>query len=411
LKAYPTVSDVAGPIDLAIVVTPPTTVLQIIEECGRKGIKAAIVATEGFAEAGPEGAELQRQLVETAHHHGMRLLGPNTLGVLSTDYGLVTAPYSMGHNKPQSGGITYCSQTGFLTFGVHPIKDIGYAISKMCDFGNKCDVNELDMLPYLADDPSTKVICMHLEDVKDGQRFMEAARQAVARKPVLILKPGRTEAGARAASSHTGSLAGDDQVYENAFRQAGVIRLRTWREFWDIPKALSLQPLPKGNRIAIVTATGGAGVMLSDAAAEFKLVSATFSTATRSELGRLSPRLGHNPVDVGPMMSVREFPFSVYEDVVPAVLSDPNVDCLTCVCHLGPSILKVFTGLAPLISKIGKPVTILGYGIDLPEMQESVRQLEALGLPTYLDLETAVKALGVGAAYSRIRARLAEKDR
>ena len=408
LKAYPTVGDVADPIDLAIVVTPPPTVLPIVEECGRKGIKAAIVATEGFAETGPDGARLQRQLVETARRYGMRLLGPNTLGVLSTDYGLVTAPYSMGHNKPQSGGITYCSQTGFLTFGVHPIKDIGYAISKMCDFGNKCDVNELDLLPYLADDPSTTVICMHLEDVKDGQRFIEAARQAVARKPVLILKPGRTEAGARAASSHTGSLAGDDQVYENAFRQAGVIRIRTWREFWDIPKTLSLQPLPKGNRIAIVTATGGAGVMLSDAAAEFKLVPATFSTTTRSQLGRLSPRLGNNPVDVGPMMSVREFPFSVYDDVVPTILSDPNVDCLTCVCHLGPPIVKVFTGLAPLISNIGKPVTILGYGIDLPEMQESVRQLEALGLPTYLDLETAVKALGVGASYSRIRARLEE---
>jgi len=233
----------------------------------------------------------------------------------------------------------------------------------------------------------------------------------VARKPVLILKPGRTEAGARAASSHTGSLAGDDQVHENAFRQAGVIRLRTWREFWDIPKALSLQPLPKGNRIAIVTATGGAGVMLSDAAAEFGLVPATFAAATRSQLGKLSPRLGNNPVDVGPMMSVREFPFSVYEDVVPAILSDPNVDCLTAVCHLGPPILKVFTGLAPLISKIGKPVTVLGYGIDLPEMQESVRQMESMGLPTYLDLETSVKALGVSAAYSRIRARMEEDAR
>jgi acyl-CoA synthetase (NDP forming) len=411
LKAYPTVSDVDGAIDLAIVVTPPPTVLPIIDECGRKGIQAAIVATEGFAETGSDGATLQRQLVETARRYGMRLLGPNTLGVLSTDYGLVTAPYSMGHNKPPSGGVTYCSQTGFLTFGVHPVREMGYPISKMCDFGNKCDVNELDLLPYLADDPSTNVICMHLEDIKDGQRFIEVARQAVARKPVLILKPGRTEAGARAASSHTGSLAGDDQVHENAFRQAGVIRLRTWREFWDIPKALSLQPLPKGNRIAIVTATGGAGVMLSDAAAEFGLVPATFAAATRSQLGKLSPRLGNNPVDVGPMMSVREFPFSVYEDVVPAILSDPNVDCLTAVCHLGPPILKVFVGLAPLISRIGKPVTILGYGIDLPEMQESVRQMESMGLPTYLDLETSVKALGVSAAYSRIRARMEEDAR
>ena len=411
LKAYPTVSSVKGLIDLAIVVTPPPTVLPIIEECGRKGIKATIVATEGFAETGPDGASLQRQLVETARRHGMRILGPNTLGVLSTDYGLVTAPYSMGYNKPPSGGITYCSQTGFLTFGVQPVKDIGYPISKICDFGNKCDVDEVDILPYLADDPSTNVICMHLEDIKDGQRFRRVAREASARKPVLILKPGRSEAGARAASSHTGSLAGDDLVYENAFKQAGVIRLRTWREYWDIPKALSLQPLPKGNRIAIVTATGGAGVMLSDAAADFKLVPATFSTATTSQLGRLSPRLGSNPVDVGPMMSVREFPFSVYEDVVPVVLSDPNVDCLTIVCHFGPHIVKVLTGLAPQISKIGKPVTVFGYGIDLPEMQNSAREIEALGLPTYLDLETAVKALAAGAAYSRIKDRLTENAR
>lgn len=406
LRAYPTVSNVNGLIDLAIVVTPPPTVLPIIEECGRKGIRAAIVATEGFAETGPDGATLQRELVETARRYGMRLLGPNTLGVLSTDCGLVTAPYSMDHNKPPSGGITYCSQTGFLTFGVQPVKDIGYPISKICDFGNKCDVNEADLLPYLADDPSTNVICMHLEDIRDGERFNRAARQAVARKPVLILKPGRSEAAARAAASHTGSLAGDDLIYENAFRQAGVIRLRTWREYWDIPKALSLQPFPKGNRVAIVTATGGAGVMLVDAAAEAGLAPAEFGAATRRKLGVLSPRLGNNPIDVGPLMSVREAPFSIYEEVVPVVLSDPNVDCLTIVCHFGQPIVKVLAGLAPRISETGKPITVFGYGIDLPEMQKSARAIEALGLPAYLDLESSVKALAAGAAYSRIRARL-----
>jgi acyl-CoA synthetase (NDP forming) len=151
--------------------------------------------------------------------------------------------------------------------------------------------------------------------------------------------------------------------------------------------------------------------MLSDAAAECGLILTAFTADTGSQLGRLSPRLGENPVDVGPMMSVRESPFSVYEDVVPVLLRDPNVDCLTAVCHLGPPIVKVFTGLAPVISRIGKPVTVMGYGIDLAEMQESGHQMEALGLPTYFDLETAVKALGVAAAYSRIRARMEENSR
>ena len=407
-RAYQTVDAVNEPIDLALVITPPPTVLPIVEQCGRKGIGAVIVATEGFAETGPEGAELQRQLVETAHRYGTRLLGPNTLGVLNAAHNLVTGAYRIGSNKPPVGGVSYCSQTGFLTFGVHPIRDLGHPISKICDFGNKCDVNEADLLPYLADDPSTNVICMHLEDIRDGERFSRAAREAVARKPVLILKPGRSEAGARAASSHTGSLAGDDLVYENAFKQAGVIRLRTWREYWDIPKALSLQPLPKGNRVAIITATGGAGVMLTDAATEAKLVPATFASATCGQLERLSPRLAKNPVDVGPQMSLRDDPFTIYEEVVPLVLFDPNVDCLTIVCHFGQPIVKVLTGLAPQISRIGKPVTIFGYGIDLPDMQKSAREIEALGLPAYLDLETAVKALAVGAAYSRIRARLAE---
>ena len=411
VRAYPTVDAVDEPIDLAFVITPPRTILAIIEQCGRKGIKAAIVATEGFAETGSDGARLQRELVETAHGFGMRLLGPNTLGVLNTAHGLVTGAYRYGSNKPPIGGVSYCSQTGFLTFGVHPIRDLGHPISKICDFGNKCDLNEADLLPYLADDPSTNVICMHLEDIKDGDRFSRAAREAVARKPVLVLKPGRSEAGARAASSHTGSLAGDDLIYESAFKQAGVIRLRTWREYWDIPKALSLQSFPKGNRVAIITATGGAGVMLIDAAAEAGLVAAAFTPLTRNQLGTISPRLANNPVDVGPLMSLRDAPFTIYEEVVPLVLSDPNVDCMTIVCHFGQPIVKVLTGLAPQISKTGKPVTVFGYGIDLPNMQKSAREIEALGLPAYLDLETAVKALAVGAAYSRMRDGLAEGTR
>ena len=403
MRAYPGVNDVNDPVDLAVVVTPPATVLALIEQCGRKGIKAVIVETEGFAEAGQDGARLQRQLVEVARRTGMRLLGPNTLGILNTSNDLVTEPYPYGRNKPPSGGIGYSSQTGLLTFGVHPIRDKACPISKMCDFGNKCDINEVDLLPYLADDPGTNVIAMHLEDVKDGRKFMDVARRAAARKPVLIFKTGRSEAGARAASSHTGALAGDDQVHESAFKQAGVIRLNSWREFWEVPKALSLQPLPGGNRIAIITATGGAGVISLDAAIEAGLTPAIFGASTVTQLERLSPRLVNNPVDVGPLMAVRDKPFTIYEEVVPPVLADDNVDCATIVCHLGPLIVDVFRRLALQIANISKPVTVFGYGIDLAVMEESARQLQELGLPTYLDLDLAVKALGIAAEYARIR--------
>lgn len=406
LRAFPDLEAADEAPDLALVITPPPTVLPIIEQCGRRGVRAAIVATEGFAEAGPNGARLQRELVETARRFGMRLLGPNTLGVLDTASGLVTGGYPLRGNKPLPGGVSYCTQTGFLTFGVHPMKDLGYPISKVCDFGNKCDVNESDILPYLAGDDSTRVICLHLEDIKDGRRFQAAAAAAVARKPVLVLKPGRSDAGARAAASHTGSLAGNDLIYESALKQAGVIRLRTWREYWEVPRALAMQPLPAGNRVAVVTATGGAGVILIDAAAEAGLTPAAFAPPTRRLLQGLSPRLGGNPVDVGPLMSVRDDPFNIYLDVVPAILADPNVDCLAVVCHLGQPIVEVLTRLAPEMARSGKPATFFGYGIDLPDMQQSARQVEALGLPAYLDLETAVKALGAAAAYSRHRARL-----
>ena len=403
IRAYPSIDDLDGPVDLAMMITPLPTVQGLVDQCGRKGVKTAIVATEGFAETGGEGVALQQQLVATAHRYGMRLLGPNTLGVLNTANGLVTSPYPIGRNQPVRGGAAYCSQTGLLTFGVHPIGDRAYPISKMCDFGNKSDLNEVELLDYLAADPDTKVIAMHLEDIKDGRRFIEAARRASAQKPVLILKPGRSEAGARAASSHTGSLAGDDQVYDKAFSQAGVIRLNTWRDFWEVPRTMALQPLPRGNRAAIITASGGGGVLLIDATQETGLVPAVFTAGTSSLLQQVSTRLGGNPVDIGPLMALRDDPFTLYEELVPVLLADPNVDCAAIVCHFNPVVVEVFRGLAPRMCATGKPVTLFGYGTDLREMEECGRQLEALGLPAYFDLEMAARALGMAARAASLR--------
>jgi len=407
LHVYSDVSEISGDIDLAVIIIPPRTVPDVVSQCAQRGIRAAIVVSEGFAEVGEEGKDLQARLVEISRRTGIRILGPNTLGVLNTSNYLVTTPYLIGYNKPLKGTISYCSQSGLLTFGTHPLRDRAYPVSKVCDFGNKCDVNEVDLLEYLVNDSGTAAIVMHLEDIKDGQKFLGSARKAVGRKPVLIFKPTKSEVSAKAAASHTGALAGNDQVYDTAFRQAGVIRVNSWQEFWEIPRVFATQPLPRGNRVAIITATGGAGVILVEEAIRVGLVITEFTTETKRKLAVLSPRLAQNPVDVGPLMavSIGSDPIAVYERSIPIVLEDRNVDCAVVVCPGNLAIVDVFRRIADCISQLLKPVTVFCYGVNLADIQETVRQLQNLGFPAYLELEMAVKALGVAAIYSRIKGR------
>jgi acetyltransferase len=237
---------------------------------------------------------------------------------------------------------------------------------------------------------------------------MDAALNLTHRKPLLILKPGRSEAGAKASASHTGSLSVSDRIYDNAIKQVGAIRVNTWQEYWDIPKVFAYQPLPKGNRIAVVSHSGGAGVVAADAAAEAGLVMANFSKATLEKLAGMFYRLARNPIDLGPALSVSDAPFSLQEEVIAGVLNDDNVDCATIVLYGGVMspvqfVVDMFDRLKPLISK---PVTIWIYGTNLSLMEELSRQLEERGLPTYTDLETAVKALGALVYYSKFRSSL-----
>ena len=404
-KAYSTIDEVEDLIDTAIIITPPPTVPAIMEQCARKGVKAAIVVSENFAEAGEEGARLQQQLVDIARRTGIRIIGPNTVGILNTANGFITTPYFVAYKSVCKGNVAYCSQTGFVSAGTHPLEDLAYPISKICDVGNKCDVNEIDLLDYLVDDPETKVISMHLEDIKDGRSFMSAARRAVARKPLLLFKPARSEAGARASASHTGSLAGNDLIYDNAFKQVGAIRINNWQEYWEIPKIFAYQPLPKGNRLAIITFTGGAGVVAVDTAEEAGLAIARLTDATVDKLRRLSPRLGGNPVDLAPFLSVSDNPFSDQEEIMVAVLDDANVDCAVIAMYAGlEDFIEPIVGMLDQVSRrIPKPVTMWVYGMKLSAVEEASHQLEARGLPAYFDFETAVKALGVAAAYSKVK--------
>jgi acetyltransferase len=408
MRVYPTVNDIADSVDLAVVITPPHTVPTIIEQCAQKGVKAAVIVSENFADAGGDGAKLQQQLVDITARSNIRIMGPNTVGVFNAANGFTTIPYPFGYDRVRKGGIAYCSQTGVVLPQCQPIEDRAYPVSKMCDVGNKCDVNEVDLLNYLADDAATKVAALHIEDVKDGRSFMDAARKFAARKPLLIFKPARSEAGARASASHTGSLAVNDRVYDNAIRQTGAIRVNTWQEYWDIPKVFAYHSLPKGNRLAIISHSGGAGVVATDVAVESGLAIARYSDATLKKLAKLSPRLAANPIDLGPPLSLTDDPMSLQEEVILAVLDDAKVDCATIVLYVGTMapISYIVEMFERVLKRVSKPMTVWFYGTSLALIEEVSRQLEGLGVPTYTDQETAVKALGALVRYSRFRSGL-----
>ena len=347
-------------------------------------------------------------MVDIAQDAGIRLIGPNTIGIVNTASGLVTTPYFTGYNRIQRGTIAYASQTGITGAQALPLEDCAYPIGKICDFGNKCDVNEIDLLEYLSADPETEVIAIHLEDIKDGQQFVDIARRVVAHKPVLILKPGRSEASAKAVASHTGSLAGSDQIYDSAFRQAGIVRLDTWQEFLDIPRVFASQPLPAGNRIAIVTLSGAAGIMAIDAAVQSRLTIAQLSSVSMDRLARVSPRLASNPVDAGQVAPFVSDFTQTLESIVATVLADDGVDCAMMILWAAftseaRDVADVFRRLKQQFSK---PMTVWIYGPKLSAKEELSRELEALGLPAYLNLETAAKALGVAASYANFRSHL-----
>ena len=408
MKAYPTVKEIADSVDLAVVITPPHTVPTIIEQCAKKGVKAAVIVSENFADAGGEGAKLQQQLVDITTQSDMRIIGPNTVGVFNAANGFTTIPYPFGYDGVRKGGIAYCSQTGIVLPQCQPLEDRAYPVSKMCDVGNKCDVNEVDLLNYLADDTETKVAALHIEDVKDGRSFMDAARRFAARKPLLIFKPARSEAGARASASHTGSLAVNDRIYDNAIRQTGAIRVNTWQEYWDIPKVFAYHSLPRGNRIAIISHSGGAGVVAADLVVESGLALARYSDAILDKLAKLSPRLAGNPIDLGPPLSLTDDPLSLQEEVIFTVLDDDSVDCATIVLYVGTMapISYIVEMFDRVLQRVSKPMTVWFYGTSLALIEEVSRQLEGLGVPTYIDQETAVKALGALVRYSKFKSGL-----
>jgi acyl-CoA synthetase (NDP forming) len=411
IKVYPNVKDIPGGVDLAVVITAARAVPRIVMDCAEKGVKGVVIVADGFAERDEEGAKLQKQIVEISQKTGIRLLGPNTIGVVNPYLGVVTTPYVMGYKSIRRGHVALAAQTGIVGAQAYAFGDLQYGVSKTCDLSNKCDVNETDLLEYLEDDPETKVIAMHLEDIKDGSRFLEVAKRVAEKKPIIVYKPGRTDESKKALASHTGSLAGNQKIYESVFRQAGLIQVNSFAELFQVAKAFGCQPLPRGNRLGIITISGGAGIMAIDTAAEWGLELSKLSDESNEKLFEAHPTLVGNPSDIGPAMAVLQDPYIPYRKVFDVFFKDNNIDCLLVVLYAAPGIPPEFY---PKILKDAeppkdKPMVIWLYGPSVESINKIYSVLEAADYPTYFDLEFAVKALGAMYQYTQIKSKLMKR--
>jgi acyl-CoA synthetase (NDP forming) len=300
-EVYPSVNAISEDIDVAVVVTPSSTVASVTEECARKGVKAEIVITAGFGETGAEGAKLEKEVVSIASRAGIALVGPNTMGVYSSEVSLYAL---MPPVRPKPGAVALVSQSGNLGTQLLDMgEQVGLGFTKFASSGNEAAIRTEDYIEYYGKDPDTRVIIAYIEGLKGtdgGTRFMEVAREITKKKPIIVFKAGRSEAGAKAAMSHSGAIAGSRQIYEDAFRQLGIIQASTIEQLLDLAKAFEGSPLPKGKRVGILTWGGGYGVVTADACEEAGLEVARLSPALISELDKVLPPYWSkgNPVDL-----------------------------------------------------------------------------------------------------------------
>jgi len=397
LQAYPSVFDVPHKIDLAVIVIPYSFVPSVLRECGEKSIPSAIVISAGFREAGHEGLERELELVEISKTYGIRLIGPNCLGVIDT-FTPVNASFAAG--TPPMGPMAFMSQSGALGTAVLDIALAGrLGLSKFVSLGNKADVDEIDLLKAWQDDPNTKVIMIYSEGMTNGQEFIQVAREVTKTKPIVAIKSGVTQSGSRAVSSHTGSLAGSEQAYQAAFRQAGVLRVNSMEELFDISAAVGYQPQILGERIAIVTNAGGPGILATDALEHAGLSLARFERQTIQDLVQYLPDAASaaNPVDVlGDARSDR------YKFALETVIKDPNVDGLLVL--LTPQAMTEINETALAIGEISnqseKPILACFMGEKV--VKSGIEILTKYNVPNYAFPERAASALKAMAEYLNI---------
>ena len=398
LKAYKSVLDIKEEIDLAVVATPNKIVPAVMEEVGKKKIRGAIIVSAGFKEADEHGARLEREIASIGKKYGIRIIGPNCLGIMSlSQQNMMNATFLK--ITPDYGSIALVSQSGAICAAtVEDAMAQGIGFSKVISMGNKVDMDENDILELLSEDPETKVIVMYLEDIHDGRRFMEISKKITvnSKKPIIVLKAGRTPEGAKAAMSHTGALMGSDEIYDSLFTQSGVIRIDTMQDLFDLSTAFSKQPVPPANGgVVIVSNAGGPAIISTDACSKYGLKMADISSSMEA-IAKVIPSHGsaRNPVDI-----VGDADFNRFEKVLIEVLSNQNVGSVVTMCT--PSATLDYNELARTIVKTSKGTgkTMLAALMGLAEGTENKKILSEGGIPHFMYAEPAIKTLNAMYSY------------
>jgi len=405
LKVYRSVLEIPDDVDLAVIAVPPKIVPQVIEDCGKKRIRAAVIISGGFKETGAEGAELERRTVETAKKYGIRIIGPNCIGVFCPENGINTF-FQVKERmlRPGPGGIAFLTQSG--TYGCTLLEWIaespGIGVSKFVSYGNRCDVDETELVRYLSKDPKTKVIALYVEGLSDGRKFMEAAIEAAKYKPIIMLKAGRTKKGSQAAVSHTGHLSGEYKIYQAMFKQVGIIEARNMEELYDFVKVFSMQPLPSGSRVAMVSNGAGPCVFATDMIDSSNMLKiAKLSDETVKEIREKIPMAVISTlVDLTGSATTRD-----YEAALEAIAKDNNVDIIMPFfvfqdTPLGEDIVDVLDRL----KRYGKPIIVCAGGG--PFTRRMNQEIEKRGIPTYQTPERAVRAAEALVTYVMYREKI-----
>ncbi len=401
IKTYTSVKEIPSDVDLVIFAIPAAGALGVMKDCAEKRVKGVVIISSGFKEAGEEGARNQRRLVEMARDAGIRIIGPNTTGILNPHENFTTTFVPL--RDIRKGSVAFIAQTGMFAGMLLEwiLSSECFGISKVAGLGNKCDINDADVLEYLAEDNHTSVIMMYMESIGDGRRFMEAAKATTRLKPIVALKAGRTDAGAAAAMSHTGSLAGNDSVTAGAFKQVGILRVKTFQRLIDFAKLFAYQPVARGNRLAIVSLSGGAGVMSTDAAVEAGFQLASFPRESLAEIQKHYPEWAtiRHPFDIEPLTETVGFQ-PAFEMTTRCALKNPDTDaCLVVTWTPFPETGFSFDFIHDLqVEYPDKPVVFCSIGYK-DNYEILFQRLESLQIPVYSSFTRSIDALAASVEY------------
>ncbi|UCH31045.1 MAG: CoA-binding protein [Candidatus Bathyarchaeota archaeon] len=400
LKTYPRVNLIEGPVDLAVIIIPASKVPEVMKDCSEKQVKGVVICSSGFRETGKKGQILEEEVLAIAKKAGIRVVGPNTTGILNTSNNFTTSFAPLP--KWKKGNVAFVAQTGLFAAAAFwwIVSKQPFGISKIVGLGNKCDVDDAEVLEYLAEDEDTKVIAIYMEGVKDGRRLFQVFKKVTQNKPIIILKSGRTPAGMKASMSHTGSIAVKDEIFDAVCKQTGVIRTSgDLEELLDITKAFALQPLPNGNRVAVITVSGAGGVMTADECTKQGLVLAPLSDETLNRIRINMPPWAviSNPVDIEPLFEVVG-PEDSIKIALNAAFQDQNVDSAIVLFIAVPRFIPIFD-MKSILRRIMEghytPKPVVTHLIGFKETVDLyTTQLEEESVPVYSSVERCAKALG-----------------